>query len=155
LPAVIVGLERLPTLKGENHPEAFGTNGAPATKLPPESPQPSLSKFERRYTPTDTDRLDEAEASHRIDAARRDEAQEPDLHSLQERLRMIGRIVDEKQSAIVKISYDGNTINFEYRDGEGEIHREEYSTLALYKLQQQYYSERRLTAEDAWQGVHW
>ncbi len=116
-------------------------------------PQPSLIKFERRYTNHDVNELDEVQASRRMDAARKDEIRKPDLHSLKERLRMIGKLLEEKHSELTKMCYDANTISFEYRDGEGKIHQEEYSTLALYKLQQQYYSERRLIPDDAWQQI--
>lgn len=112
-----------------------------------------LIRFKRIYTPKDIGHLDEVQASRRMDAAQKDEGRKPDLYSLQERLRIVGKLVDEKHSELIKICYDANTISFEYRDVEGEIHDEEYSTLALYKLQQEYYSKRKLTAGESWQRI--
>jgi len=115
--------------------------------------QPSHIKFERRYTTDDIDQLDKMAAARRRDAVRKDTAEKPDLYSLQERLRMIGRIVDDKKVELVKIHQEANTVTFEFRDVQGEIHSEEYSTLAFYKLQQQYYSERSLEPENPWQRI--
>ncbi len=65
---------------------------------------------------------------------------------------MIGRIVDEKNGELVNLSEDGNSIRFRYRDAQSEIHSEEDSNLTLYKLQQEYYSGRRLHPGDPWEG---
>lgn len=122
----------------------------PSSKVAPKSNQPSLVKFERVYTPNDINRLDETQTSHRIAISRQDKGCKPELYSLQEKLRIIGKFVDEKHCALVRIACDANTISFEYRDGDGNVHDEEHSTLALYKLQQQYCSKRRCAAGDPW-----
>jgi hypothetical protein len=109
-----------------------------------------LAKFERVYTPNDINQLDETRRSRRIDISRQDKGCKPELYSLQEKLRIIGRFVDEKHCELVRIACDANTISFEYRDGDGELHDEEHSTLSLYKLQQQYCSKRRCAAGDPW-----
>jgi hypothetical protein len=99
--------------------------------------QPSHSAFVRTYTPDDIDHLDEMGRARRTGTVQR-----PDLYSLSERLRMIGRIVDEKNAQLVNLCQDMNTITLQYRDAQDQLHQEEYSTLTLYKLQQQYYSGR-------------
>jgi hypothetical protein len=77
-------------------------------------------------------------------ACRSDPSQSPDLYSLEERLRIIGRIMDQKQASLMNIRLDVNDLTFEYRDQQGEVHREVYSAKAFHKLQEQYYSERSL-----------
>jgi hypothetical protein len=110
--------------------------------------QPPRSTFVRTYTADAINKLDEIGRARRTSSAQR-----PDLDSVAERLRMIGRIVDEKNGALVNLSQDANSVTFQYRDTQGEIHSEEYSTLTLYKLQQQYYSGRCFQPKDAWQAV--
>jgi hypothetical protein len=101
------------------------------------SPQVQQSPFVRTYTPDDIDHLDEMGRARRTDADQR-----PDLYSLAERLRMIGRIVDEKNARLENLCHDMNAITLAYRDAQDRIHQEEYSILTLYKLQQHYYSGR-------------
>ena len=117
------------------------------TQGPPKA-EPSSSTFTRTYSPDDINKLDEMGRTRRANPAQR-----PDLHSLPERLRMIGRIMDEKNGELVHLSQDGNSVTFRYRDTQGEIHSEEYSNLTLYKLQQEYYSGRRFHPGDPWQGT--
>ncbi len=112
-----------------------------------------LTKFERVYSPNDIKQLDGWEASRRIDAAKLDQAQIPDLHSLQEQLRMIGRIIDDKPCALIKLSRNTNALRADYKDGEGKIDRCEYSVLSLLNLQQQYYVQRQIAMGDPWQKV--
>ena len=82
---------------------------------------------------------------------RKNSEDKPDLYSLSERLRMIGRIVDANGGRLTKLFKDGNTIVFYYQDKDGETHRAEFSNLTLYKLQQQYYSQRfTLAVKDPW-----
>ena len=99
--------------------------------------QPSHAAFVRTYTPDEIDRLDEMGRARRTDSSQR-----ADFYSLSEKLRIIGRIVDQKNGQLVHLCQERNTITLQYRDAQDEIHQEEYSTLTLYKLQQQYYSGR-------------
>ncbi len=115
---------------------------------PPPEAEPSSAFFKRTYSPKDIDKLDETGRARRTSSAQR-----PDLHSLPERLRMIGRILDEKNGDLVKLSQEGNSIVLRYRDSQGEIQSEEYSHLTLYKLQQEYYSGRRFHPADPWGSV--
>jgi hypothetical protein len=50
--------------------------------------------------------------------------------------------VDEKQAALMNIRLDANDLIFEYREQNGEIRREMYSTTAFNRLQPAYYSAR-------------
>lgn len=93
--------------------------------------------FMRTYTPQDIDHLDELGRARRTGAT-----QIPDLYSLSERLRMIGRILDEKNGGLVSVCQSMNSLALRYRDADDAMHQEEYSILTLYKLQQQYYSGR-------------
>jgi len=112
---------------------------------PPPKAQPSFAAFVRAYSQGDIDKLDEAGRARRTGST-----QKPDLHSLAERLRMIGRILDEKNGELVKLSLEGNSVMLRYRDTHGEIQSEEYSNLTLYKLQQEYYSGRCFHPGDPW-----
>ena len=87
-------------------------------------------------------------------AKRRNETDKvPDIYSLGEMLRMVGRIVDSEGRRLLKLSKDMNGVAFEYEDGAGQKHKREFSKLQLYKLQQQYYAERGTYVPiDNWAG---
>ena len=95
------------------------------------------ARFARTYNAATIDQLDALGRARRTGSV-----QLPDLYSLSERLRIIGRIVDEKNGHLVTLCQNMNTITVRYRDPQNELHQEEYSVLKLYKLQQQYYSGR-------------
>jgi hypothetical protein len=97
----------------------------------------SMIHFTRMYTAEDINLLEEGGTFHRKTGGGK-----PDLYSLSERLRMIGIIVDANGGRLTKLFKDGNTIVFHYQNKDGETHRAEFSNLTLYKLQQQYYSQR-------------
>jgi hypothetical protein len=119
---------------------------APAT-TPVQSATDPLS-FNRTYTPVEIDALDEAGSNHRHGPNTA-----PDIYSLGETLRMVGRIVDSNGKRLQKLSRDSYGVSFEYEDGAGAIHKGELSSLQLYKLQQQYYSERgTFVPVDKWKG---
>jgi hypothetical protein len=66
----------------------------------------------------------------------------PDIYSLGERLRIIGRIVNAKGGDLVHLTKTLNSVAFQYRDPEGVIHSEEYNADDLFRIQQEYYSNR-------------
>jgi hypothetical protein len=106
----------------------------------------SMVPFARSYTAEDINRLEERGTLHR-----RSSEDKPDLYSLSERLRMIGRIIDANGGKLIKLLKDRNTVIFDYQDEGGETHRQELSNLSLYKLQQQYHSQRSILAlKDPW-----
>jgi hypothetical protein len=116
--------------------------------VPPPSPSSSVA-FERTFTVADIDQLDQTNAAHR-----RSVSHIPDIYSLAERLRTIGRIVDSSGGQLIKVIMDMDAIKFEYRDRETKVCLAEYSNFALYKLQQEYYSRRSdPEASDPWKGL--
>jgi hypothetical protein len=103
-------------------------------------------RFTRKYTLDDINRLDEIGLP-----ARANQGGKPDIYSLGERLRTVGRIVDACKGTLLRVVKDRNSIKFEYQDQNGHDLREEYTNLALYKYQQQYYAERgTFTFIDPW-----
>ena len=104
--------------------------------------------FDRTFTPTDIERMDE------IGAIRRGGSDKvPDIYSLGEILRMVGRIVDSDGRRLLKLSKDIYGVTFQYEDGAGQKQKREFSNLQLYKLQQQYYAERGTYVPiDKWNG---
>jgi hypothetical protein len=138
------GLSRpgIPASKNNDEWRAVRTIREKSSQPSPEA-QASRSPFVRTYTPDAINKLDAKGRARRATSAQR-----PDLDSLAERLRMIGRIVDEKNAELVKLCHDTNSVTFQYRDRQGEIHSEEYSTLTLHKLQQQYDSGRCFRPQD-------
>jgi hypothetical protein len=118
-----------------------------STVPPVESSTESIG-FDRIYMPADIDRMDETGANRRnkIDKV-------PDIYSLGEMLRMVGRIVDSQGRRLVKLSRDTYGVIFEYEDGAGQTQKREFSNLQLYKLQQEYYAERGTYVPiDKWAG---
>jgi hypothetical protein len=99
--------------------------------------QRSREPFTRQYDLDAINLLDERGLGMRMNKGGK-----PDIYSLGERLRTIGRIVDACGGALIRIVKDRNSVKFDYRDRHGIDHREEYTNLALYKYQQRYYAER-------------
>ena len=121
----------------------LGTKNSGADSLLTESPTVPVA---RTYTPADIDRIYGLQIFGR---SRRGGT--PDLHSLAERLRTIGRIVHSKPGQLLKIFSHRDSIGFQYRDSTGKVCAEELSHLALHKLQQQYFSQRQSNQDkDVW-----
>ena len=105
-----------------------------------------LLPINRTYTPEDIDRIYGQQIADRTRAGRN-----PDLYSLGERLRMIARIVHSKRGHLVKLFNKKNSVAFEYCDQSGKARAEEISHFALYRLQQQYLSQRQTNKQkDVW-----
>ena len=94
-------------------------------------------RFTRKYTLDNINRVDEMNLPTRTNKEGK-----PDIYSLGERLRTVGRIVDDCGGTLIRIVKDSNSMKFEYQDQDGNDHREEYTNLALYKYQQRYDAER-------------
>jgi hypothetical protein len=106
------------------------------------------ARFERVYTTADIDRVDQRGANRRNGTDK-----VPDIYSLGEVLRMVGRIVDSDGRRLLTLSKDSHGVTFEYEDGAGQKQKREFSNLQLYKLQQQYYAERGTYVPiDNWAG---
>jgi hypothetical protein len=105
-----------------------------------------LVPIRRTYKPEDIDRIYGVQIVDRGRVGR-----SPDLHSLGERLRMVGRIVQSKHGQLIKLVNKKNSVAFEYSDDHGNIHSEEVSYFALYRLQQQSLAQRRSPKDkDVW-----
>jgi hypothetical protein len=109
--------------------------------------KPDIITVDRRYTPTDISRLDEAGLQRRNRLGKI-----PDIHDLGEALRTIGRIVDAEEGRLAKIFRDQRRVAFEYRV-KGELKKLEMSRTELYKVQQNYYQSRSGPGSlDLWKG---
>jgi hypothetical protein len=131
-------------LLGKLRAKFLGEASPPEAK---EEPAP-LVDFRRTYSAADIQRLDEAGRNHRMD-----EKALPDIYSLGEVLRMVGRIIDSNGKRLQKVSRDNFGVRFEYEDDSGQARSGELSSLQLYKLQQQYHAERgTFVPVDNWKG---
>jgi len=111
-------------------------------RVPSLEPELELVPFTRVYNMDEINRLDaHATKSRRFDSGI------PDIYSLGERLRTIGKVIDAQNGRAVKIVKDLHHINFEYRDAEGRSRKEELSNTELYQLQKRYASGRAGASE--------
>lgn len=105
---------------------------------PDPQPQSSRVGFMRIYTPDDINQLQKIGRARRLDAT-----QDSDLYTLAERLRIVGAIIDEEGGELVRLCEDSNNLSCKYRDREGNLHFEQYSSLSLYKLRQHHFSQKQ------------
>jgi hypothetical protein len=89
--------------------------------------------FVRTYTQEDIKRLDDIGWSQRNAGAGI-----PEIYSLGERLRTVGRIVDARGGCLVNLFHNLDGVAFQYRDEPGQIHREEHTNDDLYRIQRQF-----------------
>ena len=94
--------------------------------------------FERSYEQCRLDEIDEQFNGRRADTDRL-----PDIYSLAERLRIIGRVIDSTGGRLISLTKNLDSVNFKYADCEGDIRTGEYSAIELYQLQQEFYTGRR------------
>ncbi len=80
-------------------------------RLSEPDPEATNCEFERTYTPQAIDRLDEIGTLRRSGTSAK-----PDLYSIAEKLRMVGRIVDDKRAEFLKLCQDDQSVTFHYRD---------------------------------------
>jgi hypothetical protein len=106
-------------------------------RVPKHEPDLEFVPFTRTYSPHDIERLDHQKIDHRGA-----EGGMPDIYSLGERLRTIGKVIDAQNGRAVKIFKDLHQIIFEYQDADGKPRKEELSNTELYQLQQRYASGR-------------
>ncbi|HEY6996768.1 MAG TPA: hypothetical protein VH851_02505 [Candidatus Binatia bacterium] len=110
-----------------------------ATMLQPPLREPDLEfvPFTRTYKISDLEHLDD----HAI-ARRGNPEGMPDIYTLGERLRTIGKVIDGHDGRVIRIFKDLHQIVFEYRDGNGQVRKEELTNTELYQLQQSYAARR-------------
>ena len=106
-------------------------------RTPIEEPDLEFVPFSRTYDASDIDRLD-GQRTHRrgIDSAM------PDIYTLGERLRTIGKVIDAQNGRVVRIFKDLHKIIFEYQNADGNARKQELSNTELYQLQQRSAAER-------------
>jgi len=117
--------------------KAFGKMAAAIVRPPMREPELEFVSFSRTYKADDIDRLDKQASDQR---GRAEFA--PDIYTLGERLRTIGKVIDARNGRIVKIFKDLHRVVFEYLDAEGRSCKEEINNTELYQLQQRYAAER-------------
>lgn len=100
-------------------------------------PDLDLTPFTRSYNAADIDRLDAHGNQRRFGAAGI-----PEIYSLAERLRTIGKVIDGHNGRLAKIFKDLHHIIFEYRDGDDQPRKIELDNTQLYRLQRRYTGER-------------
>ena len=96
-----------------------------------------LAPFNRTYHSVDIDRLDQRGNQQRVDAGGI-----PEIYSLGERLRTIGKLVDSQNGSIIRIFKDLHHIIFEYRDGDGNPRKGDLDNTEIYRLQRSHTTER-------------
>jgi hypothetical protein len=103
-------------------------------------------QFNHRYAPKDINRIDEIGMSRRFTIGKI-----PDIRSLGEMLRTIGRLVDGQEGQLVKVYKDARRVVFEYTDHDGKSCNEIITNADLYKLQKSFYEKRgELVGLDPW-----
>jgi len=100
-------------------------------------PELDLTPFTRSYQAEDIERLDARGNQNRYGAGGL-----PEIYSLAERLRTIGKVIDGHQGRLGKIFKDLHHIVFEYRDSDDNLRKVELDNTQLYRLQRRYTSER-------------
>jgi hypothetical protein len=104
---------------------------------PTSGPDLEFVPFTRTYNVDDIDHLDGQETNRRGNVSAL-----PDIYTLGERLRTIGKVIDAQNGRVLRIFKDLHQIVFEYRDADGQTRKEELNNTELYQLQQRYASER-------------
>lgn len=121
-------------------------NVAGMIRRPDRGPDRETVPFSRTYDADEILRLDDAGAKRR-----RDRSSMPDIYTLGERLRTIGKFIDAQNGAQVKIFKHLNQIIFEFQDTDGEGYNEKLSNIQFYRLQQSYAAGR--TDPNAQNGI--
>lgn len=104
---------------------------------PSREPDLDLAPFNRTYHPDDIERLDKKGNQRRVGVSGI-----PEIYSLGERLRTIGKLVDSQNGRIIRIFKDLHHIIFEYRDGDGNPRKVDLDNTELYRLQRSHAGER-------------
>ena len=97
----------------------------------------ATAEFTNTYSPEDINRIDEIGMGRRFAAGKM-----PDIRSLGEMFRTIGRLVDGREGRLVKISKDARRIVYEYTGPDGKSHNEIMTNIDLHKLQKSFYEKR-------------
>ena len=98
---------------------------------------PANVEFSRIYTPDEITRIDEIGISRRSQAGKL-----PDIRSLGEILRTIGRLIDGQDGQLIRLCRDARGVTYEFWDRDGKSHEEKLGNLELYRLQKSFYGKR-------------
>ena len=115
----------------------IGAKLAEVVLRPARGPELDFVPFSRTYSRTDIDQFDQQASRRRTKAAGI-----PDIYTLGERLRSIGKVIDSHHGRLVKIFKDQHHIVFDYVDGAGNSRKQQFDNTELYQLQTGYASER-------------
>ncbi|HEY7219128.1 MAG TPA: hypothetical protein VH985_12150 [Candidatus Binatia bacterium] len=96
-----------------------------------------IATVEQTYETEEINRLDEAGLHRRMQAGK-----VPDINSLGETLRTIGRMIDADDGRLIRIFKDQRRVAFDYADKSGAMRKVEMTRSELFKLQQTYYDNR-------------
>lgn len=96
-----------------------------------------IASFTRTYDAEDIARSNEIGRQHRTGGEKI-----PDIHSLGEILRTVGRVLESEGGRLVKIVKDRREVALEYVNRDGKYCKQELSTLDLRKVQQGIYEKR-------------
>jgi hypothetical protein len=106
--------------------------------------------FSRKYTPDDVKNLDEIGKSRRKGTP---EMQIQHVLTLDQSLRIIGRMVDSSGGRLIKLVKNQDNFALEYQDADGVVHKDEHSSLLLARnLTEESLREMR-KKEDPWSKV--
>lgn len=106
-------------------------------RVPNHEPDLEFVPFSRAYSLDEIERLDQHGTKQRGY-----ESGMPDIYSLGERLRTIGKVIDAQNGRVVKIFKDLHQVIFEYQGADGNTQKQALSNTELYQLQQRYAAER-------------
>lgn len=106
-------------------------------RVPQHEPDLEFIPFSRSYTVEEIQRLD-GQGTRR----RGNNGGMPDIYSLGERLRTIGKVIDAQNGRVVRIFKDLHHVVFEYRSEDGGTRKEQLDNTQLYQLQQRYAAGR-------------
>lgn len=106
-------------------------------RIPQHEPDLEFVPFSRSYTAEDLQRLD-GENSQQRGAM----SATPDIYTLGERLRTIGKVIDAQNGRVVRIFKDLHHVVFEYQSADGRRCKEQLDNTQLYQLQQRYAAGR-------------
>ena len=115
----------------------FFTRMAGIIRAASDEPDLEFVPFTRTYKISDLQHLDESATAHRGNPEGM-----PDIYTLGERLRTIGKVIDGHNGRVIRIFKDLHQIVFEYQDGNGQSRKEELNNTELYQLQQSYAARR-------------
>jgi hypothetical protein len=106
--------------------------------------QPSLKRFELRYSPQDIDKLDAQWARRRGSVNKKPELWSfPRIWSLSELLRTVGRYIDSEEGGrLLKITRENDRVLLQIQDKQGNVKALECSLIELCRIQARMVSKR-------------